>query len=119
MEHHSNIVPWQLLCEQTRARLRVAPIDDHGDLLMDQFEQHLSARTKLVAVVHLSNSLGTINPVSEIIGLAHQRNVPVLVDGSQAAYHMPVDVQALDCDFYVFTRSQAVRTHRHRGVVWA
>ena len=103
MEHHSNIVPWQLLCEQTRARLRVAPIDDHGDLLMDQFEQHLSARTKLVAVVHLSNSLGTINPVSEIIGLAHQRNVPVLVDGSQAAYHMPVDVQALDCDFYVFT----------------
>ena len=103
MEHHSNIVPWQLLCEQTHARLRVAPIDDHGELLMDEFEQHLSARTKLVAVVHLSNSLGTINPVSEIIGLAHQRNVPVLVDGSQAAYHMPVDVQALDCDFYVFT----------------
>ena len=103
MEHHSNIVPWQLLCEQTHARLRVAPIDDHGELLMDEFEQHLSAKTKLVAVVHLSNSLGTINPVSEIIGLAHQRNVPVLVDGSQAAYHMPVDVQALDCDFYVFT----------------
>ena len=103
MEHHSNIVPWQLLCEQTHARLRVAPIDDHGELLMDEFEQHLNAKTKLVAVVHLSNSLGTINPVSEIIGLAHQRNVPVLVDGSQAAYHMPVDVQALDCDFYVFT----------------
>ncbi len=103
MEHHSNIVPWQLLCEQTHARLRVAPIDDHGDLLMDEFERLLSAKTKLVAVVHLSNSLGTINPVSQIITLAHQRNVPVLVDGSQAAYHMPVDVQALDCDFYVFT----------------
>jgi cysteine desulfurase/selenocysteine lyase len=103
MEHHSNIVPWQLLCEQTHARLRIAPIDDHGELLMDEFEQRLSARTKLVAVVHLSNSLGTINPVAEIINLAHQRNVPVLVDGSQAAYHMPVDVQALDCDFYVFT----------------
>ena len=103
MEHHSNIVPWQLLCEQTHARLRVAPIDDHGELLMDEFERHMSSKTKLVAVVHLSNSLGTINPVSQIIDLAHQREVPVLVDGSQAVYHMPVDVQALDCDFYVFT----------------
>ena len=103
MEHHSNIVPWQLLCEQTHARLRVAPIDDHGELLMDEFERRLNAKTKLVAVVHLSNSLGTINPVSEIIDMAHQRSVPVLIDGSQAAYHMPVDVQALDCDFYVFT----------------
>ena len=103
MEHHSNIVPWQLLCEQTHARLCVAPIDDHGELLMDEFERLLSPKTKLVAVVHLSNSLGTINPVTEIISLAHQRHVPVLVDGSQAAYHMPVDVQALDCDFYVFS----------------
>ena len=103
MEHHSNIVPWQLLCEQTHARLRVAPIDDHGELLMDEFERRLNAKTKLVAVVHLSNSLGTINPVSEIIEMAHRRSVPVLIDGSQAAYHMPVDVQALDCDFYVFT----------------
>ena len=103
MEHHSNIVPWQLLCEQTHARLRVAPIDDHGELLMDEFKQLLTSKTKLVAVVHLSNSLGTINPVSEIVALAHQQNVPVLVDGSQAVYHMPVDVQALDCDFYVFT----------------
>ena len=103
MEHHSNIVPWQLLCEQTHARLRVAPIDDHGELLMDEFEKCLSARTKLVAVVHLSNSLGTINPISQIIALAHQRNVPVLVDGAQAVYHMPVDVQAMDCDFYVFS----------------
>tara|TARA_B100001123_G_scaffold114707_1_gene133715 strand:- start:9364 stop:10614 length:1251 start_codon:yes stop_codon:yes gene_type:complete len=103
MEHHANIVPWQLLCERSGARLRVAPIDDQGELLMDEFAQCLNARTKLVAIVHLSNSLGTINPVSEIIQLAHQQDVPVLIDGSQAAYHMPIDVQALDCDFYVFT----------------
>ena len=103
MEHHANIVPWQLLCERSGARLRVAPINDQGELLMDEFAQCLNARTKLVAIVHLSNSLGTINPVSEIIQLAHQQDVPVLIDGSQAAYHMPIDVQALDCDFYVFT----------------
>ena len=103
MEHHSNIVPWQLLCEQTHARLRVAPIDDQGELRMDEFERKLTSKTKIVAVVHLSNSLGTINPVSRIVALAHERGIPVLVDGSQAAYHMPVDVQALDCDFYVFT----------------
>ena len=103
MEHHANIVPWQLLCERSGARLRVAPINDQGELLMDEFAQCLNARTKLVAIVHLSNSLGTINPVSEVIQLAHQQEVPVLIDGSQAAYHMPIDVQALDCDFYVFT----------------
>ncbi len=103
MEHHANIVPWQLLCERSGARLRVAPINDQGELLMDEFAQCLNARTKLVAIVHLSNSLGTINPVSEVIQLAHQQDVPVLIDGSQAAYHMPIDVQALDCDFYVFT----------------
>ncbi len=103
MEHHANIVPWQLLCERSGARLRVAPINDQGELLMDEFAQCLNARTKLVAIVHLSNSLGTINPVSEVIQLAHQQDVPVLIDGSQAAYHMPIDVQTLDCDFYVFT----------------
>ena len=103
MEHHANIVPWQLLCERSGARLRVAPINDQGELLMDEFAQCLNARTKLVAIVHLSNSLGTINPVSAVIQLAHQQDVPVLIDGSQAAYHMPIDVQALDCDFYVFT----------------
>ena len=103
MEHHSNIVPWQLLCEQTHARLRVAPIDDHGELMMDELERLIGPRTKLVAVVQLSNSLGTINPVEKIVEVAHARGVPVLVDGSQAAYHMPVDVQALDCDFYVMT----------------
>ncbi len=103
MEHHSNIVPWQLLCEQTQSELRVAPIDDHGQLLLDKFERLLTSRTKLVAIVHLSNSLGTINPVKEIVEMAHQRGVPVLVDGSQAVYHMPVDVQDLGCDFYVCT----------------
>ena len=103
MEHHSNIVPWQLLCEQTQGRLRVVPIDNQGQLRMDEFEQLIGPRTKLVAVVHLSNSLGTVNPVDEIVKLAHQQGVPVLIDGSQAAYHMPVDVQALDCDFYVLT----------------
>ncbi len=103
MEHHSNIVPWQLLCEQVGARLCVAPIDDHGTLQLDEFQRLISPRTRLVAVVHLSNSLGTINPVQDIVGMAHARGVPVLIDGSQSVYHMPVDVQALDCDFYVFT----------------
>ena len=103
MEHHSNIVPWQLLCEQSNARLRVAPIDDRGQLRLDEFARLIGPRTKLVAVVHLSNSLGTVNPVAEIVEIAHRREIPVLIDGSQAAYHMPVDVQALGCDFYVFT----------------
>ena len=103
MEHHSNIVPWQLLCEQTQARLRVVPIDDRGQLELDELERMITPRTKLVAVVHLSNSLGTINPVAEIVEMAHQRDAAVLIDGSQAVYHMPVDVQALGCDFYVCT----------------
>ena len=103
MEHHSNIVPWQLLCEQVGARLCVAPIDDDGTLQLDEFQRLISPRTRLVAVVHLSNSLGTINPVQDIVRMAHARGVPVLIDGSQSVYHMPVDVQALDCDFYVFT----------------
>ena len=103
MEHHSNIVPWQLLCEQVGARLRVAPIDDTGTLQLDELERLIGPRTRLVSVVHLSNSLGTINPVREIVALARRRDVPVLIDGSQAVYHMPVDVQALGCDFYVCT----------------
>ena len=103
MEHHSNIVPWQLLCEQVGARLRVAPIDDTGTLQLDELERLIGPRTRLVSVVHLSNSLGTINPVQDIVAMAHRLDVPVLIDGSQAVYHMPVDVQALDCDFYVFT----------------
>jgi cysteine desulfurase/selenocysteine lyase len=103
MEHHSNIVPWQLLCEEKQARLRVAPIDDSGELMLDAFEELIGDRTKLVAIAHMSNALGTVNPAAEIVRLAHARGVPVLFDGSQAAYHMPVDVQALDCDFYAAT----------------
>jgi cysteine desulfurase/selenocysteine lyase len=103
MEHHSNIVPWQLLCEQQGARLRVAPIDDRGELMLEAFERLLGPRTKLVAITHMSNALGTITPAAEIVRMAHAHGIPVLLDGSQAAYHMPVDVQALDCDFYAVT----------------
>jgi cysteine desulfurase / selenocysteine lyase len=103
MEHHSNIVPWQLLCEERGARLRVAPIDDRGELLLEELEALIGERTRLVSIAHMSNALGTVNPVEEIVRLAHARGVPVLFDGSQAAYHMPVDVQALDCDFYAAT----------------
>jgi cysteine desulfurase / selenocysteine lyase len=103
MEHHSNIVPWQLLCERTGARLRVAPMDDRGDLIMPEFERLIGPRTKIVAAVQLSNALGTVNPVEEIVTLAHAAGARVLIDGSQAAYHLPTDVQALGADFYVFT----------------
>ncbi len=103
MEHHSNIVPWQLLCEEKGAVLKVVPISDRGELDLDELDALLGPRTKLVSIVHMSNSLGTVNPVREVVERAHARNVPVLVDGSQAAYHMKVDVQALGCDFYVVT----------------
>ena len=103
MEHHANIVPWQMLCQEKRARLRVIPMNDAGELLLDEFDGLLNERTKLVAVVHVSNALGTINPVKEMIAQAHKYGVPVLVDGAQAAPHMPVDVQDLDCDFFVFS----------------
>ena len=103
MEHHSNIVPWQLLCEQTGARLRVAPIDDAGALRMDKLEALVNPRTRLVAIAHVSNALGTVNPVRRIIDLAHAVGAPVLVDGAQAAPHLKVDVRALDCDFYTFS----------------
>lgn len=103
MEHHSNIVPWQLLCQQTGAVLKVAPMDQKGELRWEAFADLLSERTKLVAVVHMSNALGTINPVEKIIRLAHQQGIPVLLDGAQAIPHMAVDVQALDCDFYAFS----------------
>ncbi len=103
MEHHSNIVPWQILCEQTGAVLRVAPINRAGELIFAEFEQLLNDKTKLVSVVHMSNALGTINPVKAIIEAAHAKNIPVLLDGAQAIPHIAVDVQALDCDFYVFS----------------
>jgi cysteine desulfurase/selenocysteine lyase len=103
MEHHSNIVPWQLLCEEKGGRLRVLPIDDRGELVMEQLPRLLGPRTKLVAVGHVSNALGTLNPLREIIALAHEQGVPVLVDGAQAVAHTRVDVQDLGCDFYCFS----------------
>jgi cysteine desulfurase/selenocysteine lyase len=103
LEHHSNIVPWQLVCEQTGAQLRVVPINDAGEVDIDQYRSMLSPRTRIVAIGHVSNALGTINPVAEIITQAHARGAVVLIDGAQAIPHFSVDVQALDCDFYVFS----------------
>jgi cysteine desulfurase / selenocysteine lyase len=103
MEHHSNIVPWQILCEEKGAKLRVAPINDRGELLIDEFVKLLGPKTRLAAVVHVSNVLGTINPVSEMIEASHRKNIPVLLDGAQAAPHLAVDVQELDCDFYTLS----------------
>jgi cysteine desulfurase/selenocysteine lyase len=103
MEHHSNIVPWQMLCGEKGSKLRVAPINDRGELLLDEFEKLLGPKTKIVAITHVSNALGSVNPVKRMIEMAHRRNIPVLVDGAQAVPHMSVDVQALDCDFYAFS----------------
>ncbi|MGZ8903778.1 MAG: SufS family cysteine desulfurase, partial [Methylobacter sp.] len=103
MEHHSNIVPWQILCEQSGAILKVAPINLHGELIFDEFEKLISDKTRLVSVVHMSNALGTINPVKKIIAAVHAKGVPVLLDGAQAIPHMPIDVQDLNCDFYAFS----------------
>jgi cysteine desulfurase/selenocysteine lyase len=103
LEHHSNIVPWQMLCERAGATLKAVPIDDRGDLRMDELERLVTPRTKMVAVTHQSNALGTITPVAEIVAIAHRAGATVLVDGSQAAVHLPVDVQAIGADFYVFT----------------
>jgi cysteine desulfurase/selenocysteine lyase len=100
MEHHSNIVPWQLVCEATGARLKVAPISDDGELDLDAFARLLGERTRIVALVHVSNALGTIVPVAEVVRLAHARGVPVVLDGAQAAPHLPLDVRELGCDFY-------------------
>jgi cysteine desulfurase/selenocysteine lyase len=103
MEHHSNIVPWQILCEEKGTRLRVAPINDRGELILEEFAKLLGPRTRLVSVAHVSNALGTINPVRQIIQIAHRWNVPVLLDGAQAAPHLKVDVRELECDFYAFS----------------
>ncbi len=118
LEHHSNIVPWQLLCERVGARLRVAPIDDRGQVILEELEARLSPRTRLVAVSHVSNALGTVVPVEEIVGLARRRGVPVLVDGAQAAPHMPVDVRSLGCDFYAFS-GHKILAPTGIGVLWA
>jgi cysteine desulfurase / selenocysteine lyase len=103
MEHHSNIVPWQILCDEKGAKLRVAPINDHGEILLNEFAKLLGPKTKLAAVTHVSNALGTVNPLKRMVELGHAHNVPVLVDGAQAVPHLKVDVQALDCDFYTFS----------------
>jgi cysteine desulfurase/selenocysteine lyase len=103
MEHHSNIVPWQILCEEKNAVLKVIPINDEGELLIDEYKKLLSAKTKLVSIVHVSNALGTINPVKEIIELAHENGALVLVDGAQSSVHLDIDVQKMDCDFFAFS----------------
>jgi cysteine desulfurase/selenocysteine lyase len=103
MEHHSNIVPWQMLCQEKGAKLRVIPMNDNGELLLDDYQNLFNERTRFVSIAHVSNALGTINPVREIISIAHSHGVPVLLDGAQAAPHLTVDVQALDCDFYAFS----------------
>ena len=103
MEHHSNIVPWQVVCEERGARLRVVPINLAGELLVEEYEKLLNPRTSLVAVTHVSNALGTVNPVRHIVEMAHRNGTPVLIDGAQAVQHLRVDVQALDCDFYAFS----------------
>jgi len=103
MEHHSNIVPWQMVCEERGANLRIIPITDNGELIFEEFENLLSHKTKLVSVVHVSNSLGTINPIDQIIKKAHLVGAKVMIDGAQAAAHLPIDVQELDCDFYAFS----------------
>lgn len=103
MEHHSNIVPWQMACERKKAKLKVIPFDNNGDLIIDEYKKLITEKTKLVAVNHVSNTLGTINPIKEIIKIAHQHNVPVLIDGAQGIQHQKVDVVDLDCDFYCFS----------------
>ncbi len=103
MEHHSNLVPWQMLCEEKNAKLKVVPLNDRGEIIMEEYEKLLSDRTKIVACVHVSNSLGTVNPVKDVIDIAHERGVPVLIDGAQSVQHMPVNVQELGCDFYAFS----------------
>jgi cysteine desulfurase/selenocysteine lyase len=103
MEHHSNIVPWQLMCEERKAVLRVIPVTDDGELDLQALPALLGKRTRILAITHVSNTLGTVNPVKEIIAMAHQQNIPVLIDGAQAVAHLSVDVQDLDCDFYCFS----------------
>jgi len=103
LEHHSNIVPWQILCDEKKARLRVAPMDDRGELLIDQYRTLFNARTKLAAFSYVSNAIGTVNPAEEMISIAHRHKVPVLIDAAQAAPHLKIDVRALDCEFLVFS----------------
>lgn len=107
MEHHSNIIPWQILCQRTGAALKVIPFDDDGVLQLDEYQKLISEQTKLVSITHISNVLGTVNPVDQIIKIAHEWDIPVIIDGAQSIQHMPVDVNALDCDFFVFSGHKA------------
>lgn len=118
MEHHSNIVPWQMVCKKTGAKLKVAPISYNGEILLDEFEKRLNDNTKFVAIPHVSNAIGTINPIKEMIKIAHAHGALVLVDGAQALAHMPVDVQDLDCDFYAFS-GHKMYGPTGIGVLWA
>lgn len=103
LEHHSNLVPWQILCQRKQAKLKIVPVNDKGEFIFEEFEKLLSSKTKLVAVAHISNALGSINPIKKIIKKAHERNIPVMIDGAQGIVHSAVDVQELDCDFYAFS----------------
>ena len=103
LEHHANIVPWQIICELTGSKLKVIPMDDRGELDLDAYEKMLNDRTRMVAITHISNAIGTVNPVKVMIEKAHQWDVPVLVDGAQSVPHFPIDVSTLDCDFFVFS----------------
>ncbi|MGY4288642.1 selenocysteine lyase/cysteine desulfurase [Bradyrhizobium sp. LM2.7] len=114
MEHHSNIVPWHFLRERHGAVIKWAPVDDEGNFLIDEFEKLLTPKTKLVAITQMSNALGTFVPIKEVVRLAHDRGIPVLVDGAQGAVHLPIDVQDLDCDFYAFTGHKGLWPDRHR-----
>ncbi len=117
MEHHANIVPWQLVCQQTGATLRVAPINQKGEILLEEYAQQFTPRTKFVALNYASNALGTINPVKKMIDIAHEHQVPVLLDGAQATAHLPIDIHALDCDFYAFS-SHKMYGPAGIGVLW-
>ncbi|HEY3250758.1 MAG TPA: cysteine desulfurase [Ignavibacteria bacterium] len=117
MEHHANIVPWQVLCEEKKAKLKIIPINDNGEIIIDEYKKLLGPKTKLVSVCHVSNTLGTINPVKEIIRLAHEKNIPVLIDGAQAVKHIRVDVNELDADFYTFS-SHKMYGPMGIGVLW-
>ena len=118
MEHHSNIVPWQMLCEEKGAQLKIIPVNDRGEILLEEYEKLLSPRTKLVSIVYVSNTLGTINPVQEIIDLAHEQGAVVLVDGAQSTAYLDIDVQALNCDFYVFSGHKMFGPTGVGVVVW-
>ena len=113
IEHHSNIVPWQLLCGRIGARLKIAPVNDAGEIRIEEYEKLLSGRTKLVSIGHVSNAIGTIHPVKALVEMAHQRGAVVMIDGAQAVSHLPVDVQALGCDFYAFSGHKLYWSNRY------